>query len=57
MKVVGRHGGHLGQPGQVERIVEMLGQPAEDPFEPHRVIAARREPFVHGGDGTEGILT
>jgi hypothetical protein len=48
MKVVRRHGGDLGQPGQVERVVEMIGQPAEDPLQPHRVVAARRQPFVHG---------
>jgi hypothetical protein len=47
MKVERRETGHVRQPRQVERVVEVIGQPHEHPLEPLGVIAPGRRPFVH----------
>jgi hypothetical protein len=55
--VIWRHARDIGQARQVERVVEVIRKPPEDPFEAHRVIAASRSSFVHGSDGKQADLT
>ena len=47
VEVMRRHAGDLGQDGEVQGVVEMIGQPPEDPLQANRVVAARRGSFVH----------
>jgi len=47
VKVKRRHARHLGEPGEVQPAVEVLGQPGDDPLEPGGVVAAG-DSLAHG---------